>query len=136
MTADSRRGRLWRGAALALGVGFIANGLYMFVGPFGWYLQVPGVVDTGPPNRHFIGDIGGAYLATGAGLLAGLRFRAVLPGAALVAALFHGLHAVVHVLDAAAGRCTPRQLMLDPWAVGLPALVLAGFAVAILRGRA
>lgn len=128
--------RAWRGLALLLGLGLVANGLWMFADPFGWYLQVPGVVDTGPPNRHFIADIGGGYLATGIGLLAGLRLPSLMPGAALAAALFHGAHAVVHALDALAGRCTPRQLVLDPVAVGLPALALAGFAVAVLRGRA
>ncbi|TDP43370.1 hypothetical protein [Zavarzinia compransoris] len=121
---------------LVLGLGFVANGLFMLAAPFDWYLAVPGVSDTGPPNRHFIGDIGGAYLATGLGLLAGLRWPWLLPGTALAAALFHGFHALVHVLDGLAGRCTPVQLQLDPFAVGVPAVLLVILAVAAVRGRA
>lgn len=118
-----------------LGLGFIANGLFMLVAPYDWYLAVPSVPDTGPPNRHFIGDIGGAYLATGIGLLAGLRWPLLLPGAVLAAALFHGVHGLVHVMDGLAGRCTPIQLQLDPLAVGVPAILLVLMAVSVLRGR-
>lgn len=118
-----------------LGLGFIANGLFMLIAPYDWYLAVPSVPDTGPPNRHFIGDIGGAYLATGIGLLAGLRWSRLLPGAALAAALFHGFHGLVHVMDGLAGRCTPIQLQLDPIAVGVPAILLVLMAVGLLRGR-
>lgn len=118
-----------------LGLGFIANGLFMLAAPYDWYLAVPGVPDTGPPNRHFIGDIGGAYLASGIGLLAGLRWSMLMPGAVLATALFHGFHGLVHVMDGLAGRCTPIQLQFDPIAVGVPAILLILMAVSVVRGR-
>src|SRR3546814_15611012 len=47
----------------------IANGLFMLVKPLDWYVFVPTVVTTGPPNAHFIRDIGLSYLRSGLLLL-------------------------------------------------------------------
>jgi len=46
-----------------------ANGLAMLVVPANWYAMVPGVVDTGPFNVHFVRDIGIAYVVAGAALV-------------------------------------------------------------------
>jgi uncharacterized protein YjeT (DUF2065 family) len=55
--------------ASVLGLGLAANGLTMLAVPMSWYTMVPGVVDTGPFNLHFVRDIGVAYVVTGAALV-------------------------------------------------------------------
>src|SRR3546814_12011669 len=54
---------------LVAAVTTIANGLFMVAKPLDWYVFVPTVVTTGPPNAHFIRDIGLAYLGSGLILL-------------------------------------------------------------------
>jgi hypothetical protein len=77
-----------------------------------WYAAVPGVTHTGPLNFHFVRDIGSAYLVAGGAL----AWLAINPGAwpaVLTAAVFLTLHAVTHLADAAGGRETLRQLLID-----------------------
>lgn len=127
--------RWWRLVALILGLGLAANGLFMLADPMHWYITVPGVVDTGPPNRHFISDIGGAYLASALGLVAGALWPRLAAGATLVAAVFHGLHSWVHVMDATAGRCSPAQAALDIGPVHLPTATIVVLAIVALRRK-
>ena len=56
-------------AAWIVGLGLLANGLTMLANPDAWYGLLPGVVQTGPFNPHFVRDIGAAYLVTGATFL-------------------------------------------------------------------
>ncbi|HWU12376.1 MAG TPA: hypothetical protein VN157_00020, partial [Caulobacter sp.] len=39
------------------------NGAVMLLVPAWWYPRVPGVIETGPMNDHFVRDVGAAYLA-------------------------------------------------------------------------
>lgn len=128
--------RWWKLIAVVLGLGLAANGLYMLADPMGWYVAVPGVVDTGPPNRHFIGDIGGAYFATALGLIAGAFVPQLAAGASFAAAGFHLLHSWVHVMDAAAGRCSPEQAVADIVPVHIPTLLILLLAITALRRKA
>ena len=76
----------------------LANGLYMIGDPIAWYHTVPGVTETGPPNTHFITDIGCAYLTSAALLIAALlrpQSRGVLTLAAVV---WPAMHSVVHIV--------------------------------------
>ena len=111
-----------RGLAWLLGVSLGANGLWMLAFPLHWYYAVPGVPGTGPPNLHFIRDIGCAYLVVGATLF----WLAAKPRqawrAALAGGTFLGLHALVHLWDTVAGRESIHQLLTD-----LPAVVLPAF---------
>ena len=98
--------------AWMLGLGLAVNGLVMLGFPSDWYATVPGVIDVGPFNAHFIRDIGVAYLVAGAALV----WLAVNPGArpaAQAGAAFLTLHALVHLWDAAAGREHLHQLLID-----------------------
>ena len=65
----------------------IANGIFMLVKPLDWYVFVPTVVTTGPPNEHFIRDIGLAYV--GSGLI--LLYAAADPARRRRAAIVGGL---------------------------------------------
>lgn len=108
---------------LALGLG--GNGLFMLLAPEAWYHTLPTVPATGPFNAHFVRDIGAAYLVAG-GALAWLALgRAGGSAAALTGGAFLGLHALVHLWDAAAGRASLAHLAQDfALVILVPALVL------------
>lgn len=112
----------------------IANGAFMLAKPLDWYVFVPTVVTTGPPNPHFIRDIGLAYLGSGA-----ILFYAALDPirrwrAAIVGGLWLTLHGLLHIYEVAAGICGPATFWADaPAVLGQPALVIA--ALALLKAR-
>lgn len=108
--------------AWLLGIGLAANGLIMLAVPAGWYEAVPGVVDTGPFNAHFVRDIGVAYVVAGAALVWFALNRNAWP-AVQAGAAFLALHALVHLWDAAAGREHVHQLLVDLPTVFLPPAV-------------
>jgi hypothetical protein len=98
----------------------IANGAFMLLWPETWYGFVPGAVDTGPFNPHFVRDIGSAYLVAGGSLLWFTLEKRARP-AAIAAAAFLALHAVVHLWDTVAGREALVQLLEEGPIVILPA---------------
>lgn len=114
----------------------IANGVFMIVKPLDWYVFVPTVVTTGPPNAHFIRDIGLAY--AGSGLI--LLYAAANPvrhwRAAIVGGLWLTLHGLLHIYEVAAGICGPATFWADaPAVLGQPALVIAALVILRLRKR-
>ena len=119
---------------LVIGVGSLANALWMLAGPMHWYTDLPAAVpDTGPFNPHFVRDIGCAFLTAGvalvwAALVPGLRFPLVS-----VAALFFAAHALLHVYDTAVGNLPHTHWWLDLPGVYLPALLLAVAAFRLRR---
>ena len=80
-SADSWAVVLWALAAINL-----ANGVWMLVGPEGWYFGIPAAVpDTGPLNLHFVRDIGSVYVTMAAALFwAGARSTDRVPLVAMV----------------------------------------------------
>ena len=80
---------------LILGAFHIVNGLFMLFAPGAWYVAVPGVVQSGPMNHHFIADIGLAFLASGTGLIYGIRRGAA--AFAVAGAAWPALHALLHI---------------------------------------
>ena len=115
-----------------LGVGMLANALWMLAGPMQWYNGLPAAVpDTGPFNPHFVRDIGCAFLTVGIALCwaaLSVRFRLPLAG---TAAIFLAAHAALHIYDTAVGNLPHSHWYLDFAGVYLPAIVL-GAAVARL----
>ncbi|NIJ35514.1 hypothetical protein FHR22_000163 [Sphingopyxis panaciterrae] len=112
----------------------IANGAFMLVKPLDWYVFVPTVVTTGPPNAHFIRDIGLAYL--GSGLI--LSYAAANPArhwrAAVVGGLWLTFHGLLHIYEVAAGICGPATFWADaPAVIGQPALVIIALAIVYAR---
>jgi hypothetical protein len=111
---------------LLLGIGGIVNGLFMLVTSEGWFVRIAAY--TGPFNVHLVRDVGAAYVT--AGLASAWAARAPqwrLPLAAS-AALFLGLHGLIHVYEVAIGAQPPVHLLEDFPGVYLPALLLAGIA--------
>jgi len=98
--------------AWILGLLAAANGVFMLIAPHAWYLSAPGVPDTGPFNQHFVRDIGCAFLVTGISLV-WFAIDVQARAAALAAAAFMALHALVHLADAIAGRESLAQAARD-----------------------
>lgn len=121
---------------LVAAVTTIANGAFMLVKPLDWYVFVPTVVTTGPPNQHFIRDIGLAYLGSGAILLYAVVAPARRWRAALVGGLWLALHGLLHIYEVMAGICGAATFWADaPAVIGQPALVIAALAILVARGR-
>lgn len=117
------------GIATLLGIGAVANGIFMLVSPANWYFAVPGVTTTGPFNQHFVRDIGLIFLGVGAAFLLGVMrplYRSVAWGAA---AIWLSGHALFHLWEVAVGICGPSAMLRDFPAVTLPALLAVGIAV-------
>ncbi len=107
-----------------------ANGAVMLIAPAFWYSAVPGVLDTGPANIHFIRDIGLAFLAAGAALL--MASRRPDDGRLIAATtIFLGGHALYHVVEMAHGVTTATAardilLIVVPGLLPLTALLPGG----------
>jgi uncharacterized protein YjeT (DUF2065 family) len=114
--------------ATILGLGLVANGLWMLSSPRSWYLAVPGVPQTGAANAHFIRDVGCAYMVVGLSLLWLARSPKHAWPAALAGGSFLTLHALVHTWDFFAGREPGRQLVADLPAVFIPAILVVWLA--------
>ena len=114
----------------------VGNGLYMVVAPVDWYWAVPTVPATGPPNRHFITDVGLAYLCCAALLLYG-AWNAPARRLALVAGtLWLAAHGAFHLYEVAAGICAPGRFRADvPGVLGPPLLVVAALGILTARRR-
>lgn len=114
----------------------LANGLFMLVDPFGWYQTVQTVKFTGPPNQHFIRDIGLAYLTSG--LILG--FAAVRPPMRWLAAaagnIWMSVHGALHIWEVLTGICSPAVFWQDaPGVLGPPSLVWIAIGILLTRER-
>ena len=113
---------------------FGLNGVAMLLQPYPWYMAVPGVIETGPFNDHFVRDVGATYLACAVGMAFGARNLARHAGAVTVAAIFQGVHAVIHVITPFCGKAVPWPLLARDFpGVFLPALLTIWIAVVALR---
>jgi hypothetical protein len=81
----------------------VLNGTLMLFDGATWYASVPGVVETGPYNPHFVQDIGAAFLVAGLALAA-RAWRPVYWPAAVAGAGFLAAHALIHLVLIAAGH--------------------------------
>ena len=123
------------GVAILLGIGAVANGIFMLAAPANWYFAVPGVTSTGPFNQHFVRDIGLIFLGVGAALLLGAarpRYRVVAWGAA---AIWLSGHALFHFWEVEVGICGPSALLRDFPAVTLPAAVAVAITLHALSNK-
>jgi hypothetical protein len=114
----------------------LAFGTYMLWDPFGWYQAVPTVRFTGPPNPHFIRDIGLAYLLTSTML----GYSAWYPRgrwlAAVTGNLWLSAHGVFHIWEVATGVCAPDRFWRDaPGVLGPPLAVWIALGILMARQR-
>ena len=115
--------RLVTGAAIALGLFTLANGVFMLAAPQDWFWRVPGVSATGGYNQHFIRDIGLIYALVGAGLLVGIRARGQRAALWSFAAAWLTGHALFHFWEVAVGICGSDAIPRDFMGVTLPAIL-------------
>jgi hypothetical protein len=100
------------------------NGAVMLLAPAWWYPRVPGVIQTGPLNDHFVRDIGAAYLACALAMGWALKNPARGLGAAAASAAFLALHAGIHLITPFCGTTLPWPLLLRDFpGVFLPAII-------------
>jgi len=120
--------------ALALiGIFNCANGIYMVVAPDVWYAAVPGVTASGPPNQHFIIDIGLIFLASGVGQLTGARSGSWAGPLAVAGSLWPALHALFHAWGWIAHGLPTQSAVMTAELLGVAAPALAGAVLAWLR---
>jgi hypothetical protein len=116
----------WGWVLAVVGIGSIANGVWMLIEPGHWYEHLPaGVPDTGPLNAHFVRDIGCAFLAMGGAAVMAWRRPAWRTPLATVVAAFFVMHAILHVHDTVRGLLAADHWWLDAPGVYAPALLLA-----------
>jgi hypothetical protein len=120
-----------------LGLGSIANGLWMLASPAGWFAGVPAAVtDTGPLNNHFVHDIGVVFIVVGLGALWCARnLERCLPVHGGIT-LFYAGHALVHVAEILSGWLPHSHWWIDAPLVFLPALLLVVTGLPAIRRRA
>ena len=103
----------------------VVNGLRMLFEPEGWYQSIPSVPHTGPFNVHFVRDIGCAYLAAALGAALAVWRQPWCVPAGVVALTFLGLHAGVHLWEAATGHASAAYAgVIDTVGVYAPPVVL------------
>ncbi len=114
----------------------LAFGTYMLWDPFGWYQAVPTVRFTGPPNPHFIRDIGLAYLLTSTVLGYSARYPRGRWLAAFTGNLWLSAHGIFHIWEVATGICAPDRFWRDaPGVLGPPLAVWIALGILMVRQR-
>jgi uncharacterized protein YjeT (DUF2065 family) len=114
----------------------VANGVFMLWDPLAWYQMIETVKFTGPPNSHFIRDIGLAYfmcaVLLGFGLVRpSMRWLAVMAGG-----LWLSFHGGLHIWEVLTGGCTTEVFWQDaPAVLGPPLLVWVALGIMFVRQR-
>jgi hypothetical protein len=120
---------------IAVGLFHIANGAFMLIAPGLWYTLVPGVIDTGPLNQHFVYDVGMAFVASGAMLVLGARAGCSAAALACAGAAWPALHALIHIEGwSTMGFPSDPHIAISETA-GVVALAALGVLLAWLRQR-
>lgn len=126
---------LVRALLILLGLFHILNGAFMLVAPGLWYTMVPGVIDTGPFNQHFVYDVGMAFAASGGMLVLAARAGRSAAMLACAGATWPALHALIHIEGwVTMGFPSDPQVAISE-VVGVVALAAMGVALAWLRMR-
>lgn len=100
------------------------NGAFMLWDPYGWYQAVGTVKFTGPPNQHFIRDIGIAFIGSGVMLSYAAWYPSGRWMAALAGSLFLAAHGALHIYEVLTGICAQDVFWKDaPGVLGPPLMV-------------
>ncbi len=119
---------------IVLSVWHAINGFFMLMMPARWYELVPGVVETGPYNSHFVADVAIAFLASAIGLaLATNRRGAIAAGFLAAPAIFLGGHSLLHVVEFFHGAHGAIAIGRDTLTILVPGLLPAVLALQALR---
>ena len=102
----------------ALGVYHFATGVMAYFMTGFFYEKF--TAHTGPLNNHFLGDVGAAYLTAGVALLLAAYIEKWRIPFSVSAALFLGLHSLIHITEMATGQLQNMQVASDLVTVILP----------------
>jgi len=120
---------------ILLGAFHILNGAFMLLAPGLWYTMVPGVIDTGPLNQHFVYDVGMAFIASGAMLVLGARRGRAAAILACAGATWPALHALIHVVGWLTMGFPSQEQVAFSEIAAVAGLAALGVALAWLRLR-
>ena len=125
---------IFRFGLVFLGLFYLVNAGWMIAAAPDWYLATPGVAATGPFNPHFVRDIGLAFLASGAMLLAGARGgrRAML---ALAGAAWPALHGLFHIWEWIADGFPAAPAVAAAEVFGVVGAAVLGLWFAVAQAR-
>lgn len=101
--------------------------------PQAWYHTVPGVQLTGPPNSHFVQDIGIAFLTVASAYLAALRWQGAAYPLSLIAGFWLTGHALIHLIGLIEGSLSPVHLVGDAIAIFGPAIFAVLLSLSLRR---
>lgn len=136
MGAPDKLDRLVQALIASAAILSLANGFFMLSDPFGWYHALDTVRFTGPPNQHFIRDIGLAYVVSGLILAFAAKYPQGRWLAAFAGSLWLGLHGALHIWEVMTGICAPDIFWRDaPGVLGPPLLVWIALGILLARQR-
>ena len=112
----------------------LGNGLWMLISATSWFSQMPvGAEDTGPPNSHFIHDVGLVYALVGIGAFyCGYDLKKCFK-IHLGMTLFMGGHALIHVGEILLGTLPESHWITDFPLVTFPAILLIAMTPSIFK---
>lgn len=116
-----------------VGATSVLNGIAMYFTPGDWFAAVPGVIETGPFNGHFVRDVGAAYVMTGVAVILAVQLRACRLPLLVVASIFSAGHAARHVIEWLTIDATHQHWMADAMGVVFPALIILGATVIVWK---
>jgi uncharacterized protein YjeT (DUF2065 family) len=99
------------------------NGLFLLLAPTLFYDLVPGVIETGPYNPHFLRDIGLGFLAAGLALGLAVRYPAASRPLIASASLFLAGHGLLHLVEMVEHGEDRAAAMRDILLIVLPGLL-------------
>jgi hypothetical protein len=112
-----------RSLLFALALLELVNGGLMLSAPQFWYGAVPGVIESGPFNSHFVRDIGLGFLSAGCALGTAGWYTAIARPLVAVASIFLLGHALLHLAEMALHGSTPGHAVRDFALIVVPALL-------------
>jgi hypothetical protein len=112
----------------------LLNGSFMLFDPYGWYQALPTVKFTGPPNQHFIRDIGIAYLTCALLLGYAARYPTGRWMAAVAGGVWMSAHCALHIWEVMVGVCAQSIFWKDAvGTIGPPLLIWIALGILIAR---
>jgi hypothetical protein len=126
--------RLAQCLIVLVALGWFANAIFMLWNPLRWYEIVPTATITGPPNHHFIRDIGLAYVGSAAFLGVAVMSLSLRWFAAIAGTGWPSLHGLLHVWEMLTDGAAANIFWEDfPAVLGLPLLVWAALGIQARR---
>ena len=126
---------LLRTLLVLVGLGHLINGAWMLANPDTWYATVPGVMQTGPLNHHFVQDIGMAFVASGGLLIAGASALRQAGAFAISGAVWPVLHSTIHLAGWLMHGLPSGGMRLFTELVGVAGISVLGGILAWLRAK-